>query len=90
LNAHSKEKLTLRHPLVVASIVLLAACSDHRSAELSDKPAATAVPADADGSFALERVEPGAYTLTVYAGGRIHEQPIQIASGRNEVQITMD
>jgi plastocyanin len=46
--------------------------------------------ADGDGSFAFERVEPGAYTLTVYAGGRRHEQPIQIASGRNEVQMTMD
>jgi plastocyanin len=48
------------------------------------------VVADADGSFAFERVEPGAYTLSVYAGGTRRDQPIQVASGRNEVQVTMD
>jgi plastocyanin len=48
------------------------------------------VVADGDGSFAFEGVEPGAYTLTVYTGGIRRDQPIQVASGRNDVQITMN
>jgi plastocyanin len=48
------------------------------------------VVADADGSFAFESVEPGAYTLSVYTGGTRRDQPIQVASGRNDVQITMN
>jgi plastocyanin len=46
--------------------------------------------ADGDGSFAFEGVEPGAYTLSVYTGGTRRDQPIQVATGRNEVQMTMD
>jgi plastocyanin len=48
------------------------------------------VVAEADGSFAFEGVEPGAYTLSVYAGGTRREQPIQVAGGRNDVQLTMN
>jgi plastocyanin len=48
------------------------------------------VVADGDGSFAFEGVEPGAYTLSVYTGGTRREQPIQVISGRNHVQITMN
>jgi hypothetical protein len=46
--------------------------------------------ADADGSFAFEGVEPGAYTLSVYSGGSRRDQPIQVAIGRNDVQLTMN
>jgi plastocyanin len=46
--------------------------------------------ADANGSFAFEGVQPGAYTLSVYSGGSRRDQPIQVANGRNDVQITMN
>ena len=48
------------------------------------------VVADGGGSFAFEGVEPGAYTLSVYTGGTRRNQPIQVASGRNDVQIIMN
>jgi plastocyanin len=41
--------------------------------------------ADADGSFAFEGIEPGAYTLSIYAGGDRQDRKIQVTSGRNEV-----
>jgi plastocyanin len=46
--------------------------------------------AGADGSFVFEGIQPGAYTLSVYAGGNRRDQPIQVSSGRNEVQIASD
>jgi plastocyanin len=48
------------------------------------------VVAGADGSFAFEGIEPGAYTLSVYFGGSRRDQTIQVASGRNDVQMTMN
>jgi plastocyanin len=48
------------------------------------------VVAEPDGRFAFEGIPPGAYTLSVYVGGRRHEQPIQVASGRNDVRLTME
>ena len=45
------------------------------------------VVADADGSFAFEAIEPGAYTLSIYSGGERQDRKIQVASGRNEVQV---
>ena len=46
--------------------------------------------ADPNGSFTFEGVQPGAYTLSVYSGGSRRDQPIQVANGRNDVQITMN
>jgi plastocyanin len=48
------------------------------------------VVAEPDGRFAFEGIAPGAYTLSVYAGGRRHDQPIVVAAGANDVQITTD
>jgi plastocyanin len=46
--------------------------------------------AEPDGSFAFEGLPPGAYTLSVYVGGQRHDRAIQVASGRNEVRLTME
>ena len=43
------------------------------------------VVAEADGSFAFEGIEPGAYTLSIYSGGNQNDRPIQVTSGRNDV-----
>jgi plastocyanin len=43
--------------------------------------------AERDGRFTFQDVVPGAYTLSVYAGTRRLDQPIQVAAGRNDVQI---
>jgi plastocyanin len=48
------------------------------------------VVADGDGSFTFEGIEPGAYTLSIYAGGNRHDQPMQVTAGRNDVKMTMD
>jgi plastocyanin len=48
------------------------------------------VVAEPDGSFAFAGIPPGAYTLSVYFGGRRHEQAIHVASGRHEVRLTME
>ena len=44
--------------------------------------------AEPDGRFAFEGVPPGAYTLSVYVGGRRQDQEIEVASGRNDVRLT--
>jgi hypothetical protein len=38
--------------------------------------------ADPDGSFIFEGIEPGTYTLSIYAGGNRHDRTIQVTSGR--------
>lgn len=45
------------------------------------------VVAERDGSFTLQDVVPGAYTLSVYAGTERFDQKIRVAPGRNDVQI---
>jgi len=45
------------------------------------------VTAERDGSFTFQDVVPGGYTLSVYAGTRRFDQPIQVTTGRNAVQI---
>jgi plastocyanin len=45
------------------------------------------VTAERDGRFTFEDVVPGTYTLSVYAGTRRFDQPIHVATGRNDVQI---
>jgi plastocyanin len=46
--------------------------------------------AEPDGSFAFEGVPPGAYTLSVHVGGRRQDRAIHVASGRNDVLLTME
>jgi plastocyanin len=43
--------------------------------------------AEPDGRFEFEGIAPGAYTLSVYFGGRRHDQAINVASGRNDVPL---
>ena len=45
------------------------------------------VAAERDGSFTIQDVVPGAYTLSVYSGTRRFDQPIHVGPGRNDVQI---
>jgi plastocyanin len=48
------------------------------------------VVAEQDGRFAFEGIEPGDYTLTVFAGSRQYEQALQVVSGQNEVRVNPD
>jgi plastocyanin len=43
-----------------------------------------------DGSFAFHDVEPGDYTLTVYAGARRLEQGLKVSPGQNSVFLASD
>ena len=60
------------------------------SAEIFVADTPYVVIADAEGWFSFEGVQPGTYTLSVYAGGSRRDQPIQVANGPNDVQITMN
>lgn len=68
-------------------------CDMHQS--MSAVLVATSTPyyavADRDGSFVIDSVQPGAYTVLVYAGGRIIERSIEVTEGqRLELRIASD
>lgn len=46
--------------------------------------------ADSDGNFAFPDVAPGSYTITVYAGTKQIERPVEVAGARTEINLVDD
>ena len=66
------------------------ACDIHPAMSATIVAASTpyTVMADQSGSFTIERVRPGSYVATVYAGGKNFTRTVQVAGDRTEVDLT--